>query len=318
MGMFVRNSRMMNSFRGEGDRPPFEGFYIYGLLILLSYVLSDLVLLNIRPLMLPKSDQAPPAYNPNNRPLKISMRQDLNPISDRNLFNSDGVIPPALSAAGEEKAPEDAPAVLSQLPLKLEGTIVHLNPNRSVATVALQTKNETKAFMTEDEIEGMAKIVKIERRRITFRNLNSNRLEYIEIPKEGGISFGFKTQETAASGSEEVARHSDFDFSIKREDINKYTSDLSSILQQARMVPNILPGSGGKVDGFRFVSIQPNSIYEKLGFKMGDVIKEVNGEPVNSPTKAMELYNALRSENRIKLSVERDGKNESFSYDVKD
>jgi general secretion pathway protein C len=82
------------------------------------------------------------------------------------------------------------------------------------------------------------------------------------------------------------------------------------------MVPNIVPGSGGRVDGFRFVAIQPNSIYEKLGFKPMDVIKRVNGQEVNSPTKAMELYNALKTESRLQLTVERNGREELFKYDI--
>lgn len=308
---------MMTSLRGGDDRPPLEGAYIYVLALLVGYMIADLALLKARPAMLPS--KAPPTYNPAVQNERMAMRSDYNSVTDRNLFNADGMIPPALSAKDKGNATdENAPAVLSQLPLKLEGTIVHLNPKRSVATITVQAKNETQAFMLDDEVAGLARITKIERRRLTFRNLNNNRLEYIEIPKDSAITFGLRGQETAAGASGEVSKVGDFDFSVRREDLNKYTSDLSSILNQARMVPNIVPGSGGRVDGFRFVSLQPNSIYEKLGFKPGDVIKEVNGEPVNSPTKAMELYNALRTEARIKLKVERDGKDEGFSYDVKD
>lgn len=306
---------MMNSFRGGGDRPPFESVYIYVLLFLVGYIIADLSLLQARSAMLPT--EPPPAYSPAAHDVRVASRPEYNIISDRNLFNADGMIPPALSAQDKGDVQDEAsPAVLSQLPLKLEGTIVHLNPNRSVATIIVQSKSETQAFMIEDEIEGLAKITKIERRKVTFRNLNNNRMEYIEIPKESAISFGLRGQETG--GDDEVIKQGDFDFSVRREDLNKYTSDLASILNQARMVPNIVPGSGGRVEGFRFVSISQNSIYEKLGFKPNDVIKSVNGEPVNSPTKAMELYNALRTDSRIKLTVERDGREESFSYDVKD
>ena len=49
-----------------------------------------------------------------------------------------------------------------------------------------------------------------------------------------------------------------------------------------------------------------------------DVIKSVNNEPVNSPTKAMELYNALKSEGKIRLSVERNGREETFNYNIGD
>lgn len=306
----------MNSFRGGDDRPPFEGVYIYILLFLVGYIIADLSLLQVRSAMLPT--EPPPAYSPVQHDVRVAARPEYNIVTDRNLFNADGMIPPALSAQEKgDLADETAPAVLSQLPLKLEGTIVHLNPNRSVATIIVQSKNETQAFMLEDEIEGLAKITRIERRKVTFRNLNNNRMEYIEIPADSAITMRLRGQETAGADTG-VMREGEFDFSVRREDLNKYTSDLASILNQARMVPNIVPGSGGRVEGFRFISIQQGSIYEKLGFKSNDVIKSVNGEPVNSPTKAMELYNALRTDSRIKLTVERDGREENFTYDVKD
>ncbi len=103
---------------------------------------------------------------------------------------------------------------------------------------------------------------------------------------------------------------------MKRSDLEKYTSDLPSILKQARMVPNIIPGSGGRVEGFRFVSIEPDSIFSKLGFKPGDVIKGVNNEPISSPTQAMEMYNTLKSSERLTLGVNRDGKDETFDYTI--
>ncbi|MCB0357383.1 MAG: PDZ domain-containing protein, partial [Bdellovibrionales bacterium] len=101
-----------------------------------------------------------------------------------------------------------------------------------------------------------------------------------------------------------------------RGDLDKYTSDLPSILKQARMVPNIIPGSGGKIDGFRFVSIQPDSIFAKLGFKPGDIIKGVNDEAVTSPTQAMEMYQSMKSSDRLNLNISRDGKDEVFDYTI--
>jgi hypothetical protein len=37
---------------------------------------------------------------------------------------------------------------------------------------------------------------------------------------------------------------------------------------------------------------------------------------VDSPTRAMELYNALKGQNFIELEVERNGRNEQFSYNI--
>lgn len=299
--------------RGPKNRPPFEAFYIYILALFTGYLIADLAILTVRPGMLPSQ---PPPMRPVVQPKQqFTSVGQYQKIKDRNVFNIDGKIPPPLTADGSEGTTIDAPPVASQLPLKLEGTLVHSNPKKSVATVTSKSKSEGKSYMVDQEIEGMARVTKIERRKVIFRNLNSQRLEYIEIPKDSTVTFGVKDPTV---GGEEVQRKGEFDFTMRRGDINKYTADLGSILQQARMVPNIVPGSGGRVDGFRFVAIQPNSIYEKLGFKPMDVIKGVNGEPVNSPTKAMELYNALKSEGRIKLRVERNGREEDFNYDIAD
>jgi len=47
-----------------------------------------------------------------------------------------------------------------------------------------------------------------------------------------------------------------------------------------------------KLTGCELVSIQPDSIYEKLGLKIGDVVKpESSGNG-----KAMDLYNNIKTE----------------------
>lgn len=309
MSLFDNTSRYLSRW-SKDKRPPFEAFYAYALALFAGYLIADLGTLYVRPSMLPT--QPPPM-----RPAKMPRMNFVGPgqyarVEKRNVLNQDGVIPPPLTANGKEGGPGlDLPPVASQLPLKLEGTLVHVNPKRSVATISNRNRNEAQSFMVDQEIDGMARITAIERRKVIFRNLNNNRLEFIEIPKDTAVTFGVKEQ----SGGE-VQQKGEFDFTMRRSDINKYTNDLGSILQQARMVPNIIPGSGGRVDGFRFVAIQPGSIYEKLGFKPMDVIKKVNGEDVNSPTKAMELYNALKTEARIQLTVERNGREETFKYDI--
>lgn len=298
----------------RGERPPWEGAYPYLIALLVGYFIADYSILSLRPSMI--STQLPPARPPKISPMAMMDRNQYNVITDRNIFNADGIIAPPMSAGGQDGGnQEDQPAVLTQLPLKLEGTMVHANPKKSIATVSLKSKNETKAVMVDDELEGICKITKIERRRLTFRNLNNNRMEYVEIPKEGSLTFGLQDKSHTVN-SDEVIKQGEFDFAMNRGDLNKYLSDLSGVLNQARMVPNIVPGTGGKVEGFRFVSISPGSVYEKLGFKPMDVIKSVNGDPVNSPTKAMELYNAMKSEKNIVMQVERDGRVENFRYTV--
>ncbi len=148
---------------------------------------------------------------------------------------------------------------MSQLPLSLEGTLVSSNPKRSVATINIKSRSETNAFMVDQEIRGMARITAIQRRKVIFRNLSNHRLEFIEIPKDSSLILNMK-EGVAQKG--DVKKEGEFDFTMNRADLNKYISNLGAVLNQARMVPNIVPGTGGRVEGFRFVSIQPGSIYK--------------------------------------------------------
>lgn len=107
----------------------------------------------------------------------------------------------------------------------------------------------------------------------------------------------------------------DNNFVIKRADLSKYTNDLSSILMQARAVPNRDPGTGA-INGFRLLDMQPGSIFEQLGMQRMDVIKSVDGTPVDSPAKAMELYNTLKNAPKLSLQIERNGKTETMTYNI--
>lgn len=71
------------------------------------------------------------------------------------------------------------------------------------------------------------------------------------------------------------------------------------------MVPNSKVGEDGQmyVEGFRFSSIKKGSVYEDLGFKIGDVITEVEGEKINSPERALELYNKFETSSRVQMLV---------------
>ncbi len=304
-------SRVGTNVASGTSKPPLEKFYVLALCALISYMIADLSVLNYRPNLIPKE---PPPIRPTKstraRPQSLA---EYNVITERDIFNEDGKIPDPLSATkgGDENI--DRPAVLSQLPIQLLGTIVHFNPKMSIATVSISSKNMSSSYKVDEEIENMARITKIERKKVTFVNLNNKRNEYIEIAEDAGLNFGM--QAPAATGNELVEQRGKFDFAIKRTDFEGLTQNLSSVLQQARMEPVFSP-DGISVEGFKFSAIQPGSPFDKMGFKVNDMIKSVNGEPVNSPTKAMEMYNLLKTSNNVQLGVDRDGRDEKFNYTI--
>lgn len=273
------------------------------IILLIALFTADLTILFFRDSLLPTS--APPIF-PNRGMMgpQLKSRTEYGPITDRNIFNSDGIIPNPLAAPEGEMYADDGPAVKSNLPINLIGTIVHVNPAKSVATIQLRTTNEVIPYLPNDDIANIATLIRVQRRKAIIRNTQSSRLEYIEIPEDAKVSFA-KTTAPTTSG---VFQKQGDTISIKRSDLNNYLKNLPDLLQQATAVPNIVPGTGGEVDGFKILGIEPNSVFSQIGLKVGDVLKGVNGERVNSPAKAMELYNQLRNEGRIELEIERDGR----------
>lgn len=278
-------------------------------MLLLAYSAADLTVLSLRPMMIPQD-------KPPQKPVKQNLERrltsaDYRTITNRNLMNSDGVIPETLAEKNKgQDLGADGPAVASNLPLDLLGTIVHYDPNKSVASIQIKTKNQTQAFQVGDEIPNMAKILKVERQKVILRNTQLNRKEFIEIPKDFKMSFGTASKKTSTGPIESAGK---FNFSIKRDEVLKQSSNLNDFLKKARVDPFYGPNG---VEGFQMKWIQPGSIIENLGFKVGDVIKGVNGEEIKDPRAAMEAYNTLKNSRDVRVNIIRDGREEELNYSV--
>ena len=90
---------------------------------------------------------------------------------------------------------------------------------------------------------------------------------------------------------------------------------MASLLQQAAMQPR--RNANGEIECFRFLAIQPKTVYTQLGFQVGDCLKAVNGEKIDSPAKAMEMYKALQAAPNISILMERDGRDMNNNYNIK-
>lgn len=92
--------------------------------------------------------------------------------------------------------------------------------------------------------------------------------------------------------------------------------DLSEVLKKQRMIPNRDPNTG-EINGYRVLDMKSGSTFQQSGLQRMDVIKDVNGKPVDSVQKAMELYDTLKMKNKTKLQVEREGQLNTFEYQQK-
>ncbi|MBI3778755.1 MAG: PDZ domain-containing protein [Gammaproteobacteria bacterium] len=97
---------------------------------------------------------------------------------------------------------------------------------------------------------------------------------------------------------------------------NRYTVERDQLAAQMRTPDflkqaTVMPSGSG---GFLMKQIQPGSLYEKLGLRAGDVIKSVNGQPLNSAEDAIRLYQQMSSVGAVQMEIMRGGKSEQLFY----
>ena len=78
-------------------------------------------------------------------------------------------------------------------------------------------------------------------------------------------------------------------------------------LRQAHIV-------GRKDGGFLVRKLKKGSLYEKLGLRQGDVIKSVNGEPINTIEDAMRQYQQLNTAGQVQVEVLRNGQPQMLQF----
>jgi general secretion pathway protein C len=73
---------------------------------------------------------------------------------------------------------------------------------------------------------------------------------------------------------------------------------------------------GGALDGFKVTFVRRGSDFEKLGLQRNDVIKAVNGEPVNSYKAAMDIYRKVGTMDNMTLTINRGNEEMELEYEV--
>jgi general secretion pathway protein C len=103
-------------------------------------------------------------------------------------------------------------------------------------------------------------------------------------------------------------------YEIDRNVIDSTLSNLNNIATQARIVPSF---RNGVANGFKLFSIQPGSLYASIGVENGDVIQRINGYEINSPEKALEIYQKLGQASQLSIELERGGQLIKKDYTIR-
>ena len=235
-------------------------------------------------------------------------------IEDRNIFNVEGTIPEPFETGLLDCLSQ---ARASSQPIELLGTIVMSAPEHSTALVSLRSNPEKIAVKKDDWFfDGRYLALEIARKKICFQVRATQELEFIEIPEEGGAIGISNPSMGAARSSGGINAVSDSQFEVSKSFLETKLLNLNKILQTARAVPYIEPGTN-QFQGFLVQSIDPDSPFAELGIRQGDVLKQVNDITLDNAGKGLEAFQQLRNSGDIKLKIVRSGREQTLEYSLK-
>lgn len=278
----------------------------------------------------PKSD----AQNSPNSPNSVDEEKTFAAIAQRNLMNAkreelhpvpDATLEPVVDPTDDTF--NEADLKPCTMPGALRGTIVANRTPWSVAVIFNNTTHEAEVYSTNpgsNEIAPDTRLLEIRYRAVVIRRKDHAELCESEIntpavgaPMAASLADapdGDEPPQPQAPTGDGVRKVSDTDYEVDRKEVDDALSNLSQVATQARIVPSF---KNGKPNGFKLFSIKPNSIFSRIGLQNGDVIQAVNGYTINSPDKALELYQKLRDASSLSIELQRRGQTKNMSYNIR-
>ncbi len=231
------------------------------------------------------------------KPLKNSYKK----IKDRNLFNismeeKDSALQPNLMVPTKNLSLEP-----TKLKLILWGTIIG-----TINTYAVIEDKQIKVqalYKIGDMIQG-AVIKEILRDRVLLRYdnqdyiLESNLLQTPEIQKT-------ITKKSNESNVLEIL--------LKKSTIRSLLNNIDDLKRQINIKPVL---NNGKSEGLMVYRIRSNSLFYNLGLRNGDVIKQVNGNPITSTEDTLQIYQKLKDTEQFNVLLLRKGAKKELVYQI--
>ncbi|MBP1714170.1 MAG: ral secretion pathway protein [Deltaproteobacteria bacterium] len=235
-------------------------------------------------------------------------------IPERNIFNPSErglkLIPLGDRRAGKRPKNMEAAQLSSSGSLRLVGTVTSQS-GRGWAILQEEKDRKQRLYPIHGRVDD-GKIVNIARDKITIQSGGKNEVLALSSDKVAGSPPSKPT--TSAKEKEAVQKLSTNRFVVNREDVVGMVGNINQFMTQARIKPHFVSGRPG---GFAISEIVPGSFFEKIGLRNQDVIKKVNGQPVNKPEEIFQAYSQLIRDSNIELEIERNHQSEVLRYEIR-
>ena len=120
--------------------------------------------------------------------------------------------------------------------------------------------------------------------------------------------------EGSSDGSLHVERISENSFALDEAGLAHLSGNINQFMTNIRITPYF---EGSTSAGYRIAAIRPGTAFDKLGFRSGDVIQNVNGVTLSSPEKMYTIFQNLKDEKTVSVDIIRQGRKNTLKYEIK-
>lgn len=208
----------------------------------------------------------------------------------------------------------------SKANIKLVNTIILQDSVKSIASVQARSKDLIKIRQGDTLSNGKFKVDRIERLKLIVKNTESGDCEYIENSDKPRDRKQFKTFSKKASKTykKKLSKLKGIEtdgtnFKIDKKFLKSKMSDISAILTQAKGTP--IQNEDGTLS-FAISQVDPEGVFAYLGIENGDIITEINGEPIKELNEVMKLFGRISNVPKLNLTVNRNGQVKPLNYNI--
>lgn len=300
---------MVNSLAGMTVQTFLHRYFpaVYLLLTaLLGSVAGWLVAVLLGFWMVPPIDGAVSVPTAQQKVVSMTPLSDYQVILDRNIFDPNAASAPVLSdndaaaAVSSSSDTQQNSSAAAHTNFTLIGTVAAGTHSLAV----LQAGKETHVYGLGEEIADGVSIEDIARNTVVLVSRDGSRqtLTMAEDQGKAGTGTASPSKRSGLPNSSGIKQVGENRFIIPREVAEQARSNVNELMKQARMEPRI---TDGRTDGFIVRMIRPRSFLSQLGLRPGDVIMAINDVQLDSPEKALQIFQQLREARNIKLDLLR-------------
>ncbi|MFH1154605.1 MAG: type II secretion system protein GspC [Pseudomonadota bacterium] len=230
-------------------------------------------------------------------------------IVQRNLFQVETGSAQDKKAAAQEKIQDQDVESLEKtsLNVKLWGTVTGMN-SKSWAVIEDNSTRKQGLYRPGDTLQGAVIKAVLRQRVVLTLNGKDQVLEMVmRNESRGPLQLAQPVPVAAETQSEPDS------IVIDRTAIVESTSDINNLMKQVRIRPHF---SQGKPDGLLVYGIQPDSLFQQMGLRNGDIITGVDGKEIQSVDDALNLYKNLKNASDVSMQIKRRGNTKEISYHV--